>query len=152
MAIYSNNGFKFEYPIKFKTNYASLTVGTSIKSADSAKLDSNGCSPVMNDSGKPSPSSTLAVNGTKFCTTSGGGVGAGQLYTDYAYTTIRNGNAYTIDYGVHTSNGCGVYENSPDLNSTANQKYNECLAFGKDYENIVTKPIQESIATFRFAN
>jgi len=106
----------------------------------------------MNDSGKSSPSTALTVNGIKFCSTTSGGVGAGQLYTVYSYMTIRNGNAYTINYQVHSSNGCGVYQNSPDLNSPDNQKYNECLNAQSNFGTTVVKPIQDSISTFTFTN
>lgn len=150
MGIYGNNGIRFEYPVKFNTDFASLTVGTSVKNIDGSELDDNGCFPVTNDNGKPSPSNVFAVNGIKFCSTKSADVGAGQLYTDYIYTTHHNGNVYTIDYSVHTSNGCSVYENSPDPNASGNEKYKECLDFEKKYDSIVTEPIHQSISTFRF--
>jgi hypothetical protein len=152
LAIYSNNGIRFEYPIKLNTDYALLSVQTSVGKVDNTKLDSNGCYPAMNDSGKPSSSSALTVNGIKFCSTTSGDVGAGQLYIVYNYMTIRNGNAYTITYQVHTSNGCGVYKNSFDLNSPDNQKYNECLNAHNNFSTTVFKPIQDSISTFSFTN
>jgi hypothetical protein len=66
--------------------------------------------------------------------------------------TIRSGNAYTIDYLVQTSNGCGAYQNSSDPNSPGNTKYNECLNAHKNFDTTVVKPIQDSIATFAFTN
>ena len=83
--------------------------------------------------GRPSPTSVITVNNTKFCYTTGGDVGAGQLYTTYDYATFRQGKAYIVDYVVHTSNGCGVYENSPDVNAPGNEKYKECMDFQKNY-------------------
>jgi len=141
MAIYNNNGVHFEYPVKFDTDYASLTVETSVEKVDSAKMDSNGCYPGMNGSGRPSSTNVLTFNGINFCYTTSGSAGAGQLYTDYSYTTFRNGYAYMIDYSVHTSNGCGAYENA---------KYNECQDAQKNFDSTVVMPIQQSIATFKF--
>jgi len=155
MAIYDNNGIRFEYPVKFDTDYASLNVRTSVEKADNTKLDSNGCYPAINGNGKPTQTNVINVNnvnGIKFCSTSSSDVGAGQLVTDYIYMTVRNGNAYAIDYSVHTSNGCGGYQNSSDLNSPDNQKYNECLNAQKNFGATVVKPIQDSISTFTFTN
>lgn len=152
MAIYSNNGMRFEYPIKFNTDYASLTVNTSVEKIDTTKVDNNGCYPAISGSGKQSPDSVLTVNSIKFCSTVSGDLGAGQLYTGYTYTTFRNGNAYSIIYSVHASNGCGAYESSPDLSSPENEKYNECLSAQKNFDSTVVKPIQDSISTFTFTN
>jgi hypothetical protein len=153
MAIYSNNGIRFEYPEKFNTDYASLTVQTSVSKIDATKLDSNGCYPVTNEeTGRLGSSTVLIVNGIKFCSATSGDVGAGQADTSYNYTTFRNGNAYTIDYSVATSNGCGGYENSPDPNAPGNQEYNECLNAQKNFGSTVVKPIQDSISTFTFTN
>ena len=151
MDIYSNNGIRFEYPEKFDTDYASLTLDTSVEKVDTSKLDNNGCYPAVNDSGTASSTAFVTSKGIPFCTTVSGDVGAGQLYTTYSYMTIHNGNIYTINYSVHTSNGCGVYQNSSDLTAPENKSYNECLDFMKnDYSTLVAKPIQESIDTFSF--
>ena len=149
---YDNFGIRFEYPEKFNTDYATLNVRTSVEKVDTTKLDSNGCYPAINAAGKQSPDTLRTINGIKFCFTTSGDVGAGQLYTDYNYMTVRNGNAYTVDYSVHTSNGCGVYQNDNDINSPDNLRYRECLDFGKNYNTLVTQPIQKSIGTLTFTN
>ncbi len=153
LLIYKNNGIQFEYPEKFNTNYASLNLQVSVQKIDNSKMDSNGCYPGgINGAGNANPTTLLTINNTKFCYTTSSDVGAGQLYTSYDYTTFSHGNAYIIDYVVHTSNGCGAYANSTDINAPGNERYKECLDFGKNYESIVTKPIQDSIATFKFIN
>ncbi len=153
IAVYHNNGIQFNYPVKFNTDYASLNIQTSVQKVDNSKLDNNGCYPVISEeTGRQGSSTVLAINGIKFCYSKNGGVGAGHENTDYSYMTIHNGNAYTIDYSVGTSNGCGVYQNSPNPSDPDNQKYNECLDFGKNYDSIVVNPIQQSISTFEFAN
>lgn len=145
MAIYNNNGIKFEYPTTFNTNYASPMVEVSVEKTDSSKLDSNGCYPVVgSETGRTGSASVVTISGTKFCYSTNGDVGAGQLYRDYVYTTFRGGSAYTIDYVVHTSNGCGVYYGEP--------QYNECQNFESNYNSLVVDPIQQSIATFLFTN
>ena len=152
MTIYDNNGIRFEYPEKFSSDFASLTLKASVAKVNSTMLDSNGCYPVTGENGKPSSSSMMTISGIKFCYSTISGVGAGQLYNDYTYMTFRNGNAYSVDYLVNTSNGCGAYGNSTDLGSSENQKYNQCLDFTKNYNSIVLKTIQNSIATFMFTD
>ena len=142
----------FEYPEKFDTDYASFSIQTSVSAIDSSKLDKNGCYSTVGETGKPSPASLITVNGLKFCYSTSGDVGAGQLYNDYGYTTFRNGSAYTIDYVVHTSNGCGAYQDSADLNSPLNAKYVQCMAFKNNYNGLVLAPIWQSISTFAFAS
>lgn len=151
LLVYKNNGIGFEYPANFNTNYASLTVQTKVEKVDSSKADSNGCYSTANEWGNPGKTSVTTINGMRFCYTMGGDVGAGQLYRTYRYATSHGENVYTIDYVVHTSNGCGVYKNEDDVNAPENEKYKACMSFlGKDYENLVLKPIQNSIATFKF--
>ncbi len=152
MAIYSNNGIRFEYPLKFTTDYASLNIQTSVQKVENTKLDSNGCYPGVDGNGTQTQTNVINVNGIKFCSTSSSDVGAGQLYTDYTYATIRNGNVYTVNYSVHTSNGCGAYKNSESINSPENKKYNECLNAQRNFDTTVVKPIKDSISTFTFTN
>jgi hypothetical protein len=143
MAVYANNGIRFEYPATLDTKYASLNLSTSVEKVGTAKLDSNGCYPVTDDSGAPSPSSVSTIHGLKFCSTTSSDVGAGQLGTNYTYTTIHNGNVYTVDYAVSTTNGCGAYDGT---------NYTDCVAAQKNFPTTVVKPIQNSIGTFAFTN
>jgi hypothetical protein len=153
MFAYANNGIQFEYPGKLATDYGSLDIQTSVEKAGSVSLDSNGCYSALDGSEeRPSTTSVLTINNVPFCYRTSGDVGAGQAYTTYSYTTSRDGNVYGINYIVHTSNGCGVYENSNDPNAPGNEKYKECLAFGANYATLVTKPVQDSIASFKFSN
>ena len=46
----------------------------------------------------------------------------------------------------------GVYKNDNDINAPSNSKYRECLDFNNNYDGLVIKPIQDSIATFKFTN
>ena len=142
MLIYKNYGMEFEYPTKFNTNYASLNIQVSVQKTDTSKMDSNGCYPVTNGSGRLSPTTLVTINNTKFCATTSSDVGAGQAYTSYNYATFNHGNTYLINYIVHTPNACGGYENSPDVNAPGNEKYKECMDFEQNnYGSIVIKPI-----------
>ncbi|MDE2188513.1 MAG: hypothetical protein KGJ35_02170, partial [Patescibacteria group bacterium] len=141
MAIYKNNGIKFEYPPRLNTDYAGLTVQTSVEKTDLSQLDSNGCYPgqISDRTGLATLATVQMINGIKFCTSTGGGVGAGQSYTNYSYETSVGDSTYTIVYAVHTSNGCGAYQGGP--------KYAGCVDFGKNYDSLVLTPIRQSIAT-----
>lgn len=151
MFTYHNNGVTFNFPQKFGTDYASLNIQTSVKKTDTSKLDSNRCPTFAEGpTGKSASSTVLMINGNKFCYSTTGDVGAGQLYRSYVYTTARGGNSYMIDYIVHTPNGCGVFENSSDVNAPGNGKYKECLADMANYDTQVVKPISDSISTFTF--
>jgi hypothetical protein len=151
MFIYNNNGIRFEYPEKINTGYIGLNIVVSVKKADTTKLDSNGCYLPESNYGEKS-ATIVTINGIKFCSIVFSDVGAGQLGTDYGYVTFRDGNAYSIDYRVSSSNGCGAYQESNDLTAPENQRYNECLDAKKNYESLITKPIQNSISSFTFTN
>jgi len=149
MLIYRNSDMEFEYPEKLNTDYASLNLQTMILNPGDSKIDSNNCYIVQTESGN-AIGSPITINNVKFCLTTGSDVGAGQLYRSYYYTALKNGKYYVIGYVVHTSNACGGYENSPDVNAPGNEKYKACMEFQKNYNTIALKPIQDSIATFKF--
>jgi hypothetical protein len=88
--------------------------------------------------------SQVIINNIPFCLSTGGDVGAGQSYSSFAYTTHRNGEYITLEYTVHTSNGCGVFEGDPS--------YLFCEYSGNNYDSIVTQPIQKSVGTLTFTN
>lgn len=148
--IYRDLGITFRYPTKLNTGYASLTVETHVEKVDPTKLDANGCYPGMNGLGTTASTTVTSMNHLKICSTISTDVGAGQLYTTYSYSTIRSGIVYTVDYVVHTSNGCGAYLGSEDPGAPENNKYRECVEAQKNFDATVVAPIRESIGTFRF--
>lgn len=152
MLIYKNSDMTFEYPSKFNSDYISLNLQTEIFNSGDKNIDSNGCATAMNGNGKPGPETFQTINNSKFCLTAGADAGAGQAYNSYFYTTLKNGKYYVIEYLVHSPNACGVYENSPDVNAPGNEKYKACIADEKNWNSLVIKPIQDSIATFKFTN
>jgi len=150
MLIYKNTDMTFEYPAKFNSDYISLNLQTMILNSSDKNIDSNGCYVVISGNGKSGPGSFITVNNIKFCLSEGSDVGAGQAYNSYYYTTLNNGKYYVVEYLVHSPNACGGYENSPDVNAPGNERYKACMADESNWNSIVTKPIQDSVATFKF--
>jgi hypothetical protein len=150
--LYNNNGVEFQYPAKLAAKYALLRVNVSFDKEDQTKKDSNGCySPEAGENGKSVTGAVKYINGIKFCVGQASDAGMGSLYTIYNYTTFRNGIAYNINYQADTSS-CAGYQNSPDLSSPENKTYNECMAERGNSKTLVQKPIEDSIATFKFVN
>ncbi len=135
-------GFEFKYPADFGTKYASFQSNpTAIVTAQgNATIDSNGCY-VINPQ-IPNNDSKLTINGVSFCLSVAEDPGAGQLYKTRDYTTVKNGNYITLQYVVHTLNGCSPYTGTPD--------YNPCVNFTNNYDSIVVKAIESSVATLTF--
>ena len=133
--------FEFKYPTTFNTKYASFS---SAPGAVVVKQEDNpsGSCYVPPIEVPTKTQRNVVINGLNYCITTFEGVGAGQLYNTYYYTALKNGNYYTLAYVVHTLNGCSPYMDTPD--------YQPCLDFFKNYENVVIKPIQESVATLKF--
>src|SRR3989338_378405 len=138
----TNYGFEFKYPESFNTSFASFqqTPSAVISKAGSGKIDKDGCY-VSQDATNANIGVNI-INDMRFCLSEYEGVGAGQLYKSYYYTTFKDDNYITLAFVVHTSNGCGVYDALPQ------QKL--CETFMKNYDSIIVKPIQDSVATFKF--
>ncbi len=147
----SQNGFSFQYPTSLNGSGANLIFGPSGKpdvfvTSTSSDIGTNGCyHSSMNYGGGPATNdSKITLNGTQFCLSSGGDAGMSQLYTTDDYTTERNGLYITIQYVIHTTNGCGVYQGDPT--------YAACEYLSKNYDELVTQPIQKSVGSLTFTN
>lgn len=138
----TNRGFEFAYPEKFDTTFASFqqTPDVIVNKAGSIAIDKDGC--YISQNGTNKSAGITIINNMRFCLSEYEGVGAGQLYKSYYYTTFWARNYYTLEFIVHTSNGCGAYGGLPQ------QK--PCEDFMKNYDSIILKPIQDSVATFKF--
>jgi len=150
MLIYKNPDITFEYPVKFNSDYISLSLQTMVLNSGDKNINSNGCYLAPQGYGQNLKPQFLTINNIKFCLTSGTDEGAGQAYNYYYYTTIANGKYYVVEYLVHSPNACGGYENSSDVNAPGNEKYKACKADESNWNSIVIKPINDSIATFKF--
>ncbi|MES2059996.1 MAG: hypothetical protein V4438_03120 [Patescibacteria group bacterium] len=148
---YGNSQFEFKYPDTLNTDYASYEQSPTaiISQIGDKNIDNDGCYAGYEIEGKPIISK-VSINNISYCLATGGGVGAGQRYYAYDYTTKHDDTYVTLQYVIHTSNGCSVFMNSGDINSPDNKRYNECLDFVKNYDNLVLKPIQESVTTLKF--
>jgi hypothetical protein len=149
---YRNSGVSLDIPSQLDTKYASLVTTIHFGKIDESRVDSNGCFPAINDSGSPSTSTVSTINGLRFCLAISDGVGAGQRFMNYSYSTVREGTPYIIDYLVSTANTCGGYQAAADANDPSNKVYRECLDDQKHSDTLVLKPIKDSIATFKFTN
>jgi hypothetical protein len=126
-------GITFKYP---KIAYVSLNTQEPKVFPD--KVDDSGCS--TRHYGNPVKKQLVSINGRNFCLGSTSDVGAGQLYNEYMYTTFINGTYITIDYVVHTSNGCGAYEAEALV---------QCQITHSNYDTLVLEPIRQSVATLK---
>ncbi len=138
----NNYGFEFSYPDSFATSFASFQQApiTIISKAGSNSTDKDGCYIAQNETS--ANSEILIINDMRFCLSEYEGIGAGQLYKSYYYTTFKDNNYITLQFVVHTSNGCGAY------GGLIQQQ--PCEDFMKNYDSVVLKPIQDSVATFKF--
>lgn len=142
---YSNaaQGLTFQYPASFNSDYASFQNTPKAFYATTAGTDS-GCYVPQGVSAGTLFQTKLVINNINFCLSTTTGVGAGQLYTTYYFTT-RNLKTYaTLEYTVHTPNGCGAYGMETD------PAYQKCQVFFNNYKTIVEKPIVESAGTLKF--
>lgn len=91
--------------------------------------------------------STTNINGQDYCISSTSDIGAGQLYREYYFSRPIKDSAYisdsyiTLVYKVHTTNGCGMYDG---------EAFQSCQKFQNNYEEVVLKPIVQSVATLKF--
>ncbi len=135
-------GFQFKYPTDFGSKYASFqSVPTAmvISASSNTKIDASGCYIV--DPQLPNKDSKVTINDLPFCVSTASDPGAGQLYNTSNYTTLRNGNYITLQYVVHTLNGCSPYMGTPD--------YQPCTDFMNSYNDKVTKVIETSVGTLQ---
>ncbi|MDE1966584.1 MAG: peptidoglycan-binding protein [Patescibacteria group bacterium] len=142
----SQDGISFQYPSSLNSNYASL-VGTpqiTVTPTGASTIDNNGCLQTVNGSGRPGTESQVNLNGVAFCLSTAGEAGMSQLYTTYDYTTYRNGSYITLQYVIHTPNGCGVFLGGPN--------YNDCQTFENNYNSVVVQPLQQSVSTLTFTH
>lgn len=88
------------------TNFseAKFTVGTSSDPHAVTNCPTEG-------DGNPVKKSTVTINGTPYTKLSFGDAGAGNFYDTTSYRTLRDGQCYTIEYTIHSTN-IGNY--SPD--------------------------------------
>ena len=133
--------FSFKYPADLGTQYANWNQDPVANVSKTA--DSNGCNFGTEIEGAP-VETKVTINGMQYCLATGGGVGAGQLYKAYNYTTLKDGNYVTLQYVVHTSNGCSAYMGTTN--------YQGCNDFMNNYKTLVEDVITQSVATLTFTN
>lgn len=133
----------FQYPAKLNSDYISLwqkpnviiiPQGNSIINADGCYLSSN---PIAKNY------SQITSGNIQFCVSSTNEGAAGTFYNTYYYTTLKNGDYYTLEF-VISEVDCGVY------GGAGNPKYQACINDDNNYNSIVTQQIQKSVSTLQF--
>lgn len=142
------HGFSFQYPTGVRNGYAHLGwVPSVFVTQNKTNIDAQGC--YMSYDGAFDPNGSHGtqknINGISYCLAKSSDAGAGQLGTEYYYTTYKNGSYITISYQVMSTNGCGAYDDgSADKQA--------CEAGQKTYDADIVKPIEQSVASLKFTN
>lgn len=136
-------GVSFEYPSDFGGGASASVqnpggVPKVLITPDNA-VDSHGCIPSTNGNGKPGTESQLTINNIAVCLSTSEEAGMSQLYTTYSYTAHKNGEYITLQYIIHTSNGCGVFQGDPSLVS--------CQYFLGNFNHVVIKSLEKSVGS-----
>lgn len=150
-------GITFQYPNKLDSNYISLwqkpSVIITIQGGDAAaQVIASGCLIKSSTSANPiSIVGSLSVGNMNFCISSTGDGTPGTYYNTYYYTTLRNGNYYTLTYAV-SKISCGNIGGPTMSSSDPNyQRYQTCMSDeNTNYDSIVIQPIKQSVSTFKF--
>lgn len=140
------NGITFQYPNKFNSDYIALHQKpfVIVNSKSGGSIDENGCLVTINDIPTDSGTPTIFTSGNlSFCISHSSSGAAGTFYDTYYYTTYEQGKYYTFEFVVSRVD-CGVYGDA------ANAKFKACTNDENDYGFIVSKPIQQSVSTFKF--
>jgi hypothetical protein len=87
----------------------------------------------------------VMLNNMNFKLYRGGDVGAGQLYTDYCYALDANNKHYTINFLIHSTNGCGDGNCGPYCGTENEQA---CKNF--DMQKEVVQPMENMVSTLKF--
>ena len=144
--INSQYGLSFKYPTSFNGGFASMnSTPQVIITTDNTATGINSTDGCYDGSSPNSyKDSQLTLNNIPFCVSTTGDAGMSQRYTTYNFTTHRNGEYVTLEYVIHTPNGCGAYEGASN--------YAACEDFENNYSSDVVQPLQLSAGTLTFTN
>jgi hypothetical protein len=145
----------FRYPAKLNSDYISLqqkpiVIITPLGGSSIVKVAPQGNATIYADScysaNPTNPAeksySQFSAGNMHFCVSSTNEVAAGTFYNTYYYTTLKNGDYYTLEF-VISEVDCGVYGGAGD------PKYQACTNDDNNYNSIVTQQIQKSVSTLQ---
>lgn len=132
----------FQYPAKLNSSYISLWQKPSviITPQGNSIINADGCYLSSNPTAKNY--SQITYGNMHFCVSSTNEGAAGTFYNTYYYTTLKNGDYYTLEF-VISEVDCGVYGGAGD------PKYQACTNDDNNYNSIVTQQIQKSVSTLQ---
>jgi hypothetical protein len=134
----------FQYPAKLNSSYLSLQQKPSViitpQNYSYSIINADGCYLSSNPTAKNY--SQLTLGNMHFCVSSTNEGAAGTFYNTYYYTTLKNGDYYTLEF-VISEVDCGVYGGAGD------SKYQVCTSDVNNYDSIVTQLIQKSVLTLQ---
>jgi hypothetical protein len=132
----------FQYPAKLNSSYISLQQKPSviITPQGNSIINADGCYLSSNPTAKNY--SQITYGNMHFCVSSTNEGAAGTFYNTYYYTTLKNGDYYTLEF-VISEVDCGVYGGAGD------PKYQACTNDDNNYNSIVTQQIQKSVSTLQ---
>ena len=84
----------------------------------------------------------IKLNNIDFCLSEAADAGLGSVFPTYYYTTKHNDNYFVIKFETRRVGSCDAYYDST--------KQSECEEFQKNIDEIVEKPIENIVSTFRF--
>ena len=145
----------FRYPAKLNSDYISLqqkpiVIITPLGGSSIVKVAPQGNATIYADScysaNPTNPAeknySQITYGNMHFCVSSTNEGAAGTFYNTYYYTTLKNGDYYTLEF-VISEVDCGVYGGAGD------PKYQACTNDDNNYNSIVTQQIQKSVSTLQ---
>ena len=148
-------GITFQYPDKLNSDYISLqqkpiVIITPLGGSSIVKVAPQGNATIYADScysaNPTNPAeksySQFSAGNMHFCVSSTNEGAAGTFYNTYYYTTLKNGDYYTLEF-VISEVDCGVYGGAGD------PKYQACTNDDNNYNSIVTQQIQKSVSTLQ---
>jgi len=135
---YTGNGVTFQYPDSSNLSpYVTFQKPTVVVAPQgSTSIDSNGC---FISYGSDPKDTVSTINGMNFCWSGADDSGMSRIHRDYYYTTLENGNYYTIEYPVDASECINL-----------NEAYTSTPCY-TDFQ-MVPSILQQSVSTLTFTS
>lgn len=93
--------------------------------------------------------STRTIDGRAFCVITGSEAGMSQLYSSYVYAfNIAPEEAVEFSFTVHSTNGCGVYDDGVEPNTRYKKCQSEQALFTPAYIDDIVAKMARSVKVF----
>ena len=140
------NGVQLKYPATFSgATWRAQTWPPLVSVIAGDKDSKQACGQNIFSPPNPVLQTNKTINSINFVVYEGSDVGAGQLYSDYCYVLSRNNKYYSINFLIHSTNGCGNGNCGPWCGTSNEQA---CKKF--DMQKEVVQPIEKIVSTLKF--